>query len=206
MAHHPISFLALGDSYTVGESVPESERFVMQAVGKLKQEGIDIENPEIIARTGWTTGNLQDAMRNHNFRHPTYDLVSLLIGVNNQYQGKSLDEYEREFRGLLQRSIELSAHQPGHVIVISIPDYSVTPFAKRSDLAKSIISNQIKAFNAVNFCLSQKFGTRYLDITADTRQADQELDLIAEDGLHYSGLEYAVWARKMADLIKTLFP
>ncbi|MBA3673921.1 MAG: hypothetical protein H0W75_03035 [Chitinophagaceae bacterium] len=126
------TYLALGDSYTIGQSVAEAERFPNQTVALLRAQNIKINDPKIIATTGWTTKNLIDAL-NATPPQNNYDVVSLLIGVNNQYQGRSIDEYKTEFTLLLNRAIQYAANKPTHVFVLSIPDYSVTPFAQGSD-------------------------------------------------------------------------
>lgn len=198
----PFTWLALGDSYTIGESVESKDRYVMQAIKFLDEEGIRFQEPEIIATTGWTTTDLQQAMDKYAFK-PSYSFVTLLIGVNNQYQGKGLEEYSREFTKLLLRSIELAGNNLAHVIVISIPDYSVTPFAANSNREK--IAAEIDRFNEVNKKISSGMGVQYLDITPDSRMALQNSTLVAADGLHFSGKEYQIWATKLVPVIKEMF-
>ncbi len=193
------SWLALGDSYTIGEGVPEGERYAVQTIAQLKDKGIHFSNPQIIATTGWTTADLLRAL-NKALPEDHYDIVSLLIGVNNQYQGRSQAEYETEFTELLQRSILLAGNRPGHVIVLSIPDYSVTPFGQRTGQAARITA-EIDAFNAVNKKISVNFGVNYVDITAESRKAAGDPGLIAEDELHYSGKAYARWASLLSPRI-----
>ncbi len=198
------TYLALGDSYTIGQSVSESERYPAQAAKLLNDSGFHFFAPEIIATTGWTTDDLQNAINTHRFAYPVYDMVTLLIGVNNQYQGRSKLEYKDQFTRLLQQAISLAGGKASHVIVLSIPDYSVTPFAnERND--KSVIAAQIDSFNAINKEISQNYNTGYLYITDETRKAFTDHTLIASDGLHYSGKEYAIWAGKLAaDIEKIL--
>src|ERR1022692_1382372 len=176
------TYLALGDSYTIGQSVSESKRYPVQTVKLLNDSGIHFSDPEIIATTGWTTADLQNAINNHRFTDSVYDIVTLLIGVNNQYQGKSQSEYKEQFTALLQKSIQLARGKASHVIVISIPDYSVTPFASVSN--KVLIASQIDSFNAINKQVSRDYGTNYLYITDDSRKAATDPALIASDGLH----------------------
>jgi lysophospholipase L1-like esterase len=194
------TYLALGDSYTIGESVASTDRFPMQTVAQLKQEGIYFQVPEIIAVTGWTTGELIHHIEKNPPEKQPYDLVSLLIGVNNQYQGKSLEEYKGEFSLLLEKSIRFAGGRPGHVIVLSIPDYSVTPFSEGGDRVS--IARAIDSFNRINRALSLQYQVHYIGITEDSRKARSDASLVAEDGLHFSGKEYALWADKLSRLIR----
>lgn len=189
------SYLALGDSYTIGESVAESERFPAQTIGFLKKQNIDISDADIVAVTGWTTGDLLDALRK-NPPKKNYSMVTLLIGVNNQYQGKTLEEYKIEFNTLLHMAITYAGNLKSHVFVISIPDYSVTPFATDSDTAQ--IAKEIDAFNAANKSISLNAGVHYLDITPISREAKNNPALIAGDGLHPSAMQYKKWSELLA--------
>jgi lysophospholipase L1-like esterase len=189
----------LGDSYTIGQSVSEPERYPVQAAGLLRGGGLNMKEPEIIAVTGWTTQNLLDAIAGKTAT-PSYDIVTLLIGVNNQYQGRSLDEYKLQFTTLLTQSIQLAGGKPGHVIVLSIPDYSVTPFA--AGYNRAAIARDIDAFNAANQQLSAQYQVRWLNITTASRAAADDTSLMAADSLHFSGKEYGVWAGMLAPLIK----
>ena len=191
------TYLALGDSYTIGQSVLGAERFPNQTVSLLKSQGIKINDPKIIATTGWTTKNLIDAL-NANPPQNNYDVVSLLIGVNNQYQGRSIDEYKTEFTLLLNRAVQFAGNKPKHIFVLSIPDYSVTPFANGYDKAK--IAAEIDQFNSENKKISIQLGVNYLDITPISREADPAL--IASDGLHPSGKQYKRWADLLAPMIR----
>ncbi len=193
------TYLALGDSYTIGQSVSEAERFPNQTVQILRSQNIKINDPKIIATTGWTTKNLLDAINAVTL--PTnYDVVSLLIGVNNQYQGRSLDEYKSEFTLLLNRAIDYAGNKPLHVFVLSIPDYSVTPFASGSNKTK--IATEIDQLNAANKTIASQLGVNYLDITPISREPDPSL--IANDGLHPSGKQYKRWADLLAPMIKAI--
>jgi lysophospholipase L1-like esterase len=193
-------YLALGDSYTIGTSVTEADRYPVQTVALLKTQGIAMANAEIIATNGWTTADLIAATRDKPASND-YDVVSLLIGVNNQYRAGSIDEYRRQFNILLQRAIQLAGGRPSRVIVLSIPDYSVTPFASGSDKQK--IAREIDAFNEVNKTLSSDSKVTYLYITDESRKAAADPSLLAFDGLHFSGKAYAVWSASLAAMIKT---
>lgn len=196
-----IRYLALGDSYTIGESVPESGRFPNQLAALLTQEGHPTE-VKIVARTGWTTSELWDGIQKESLQ-PPYDLVSLLIGVNNQYRGYDSNEYREEFRFLLEKSIEYAAGDADHVFVFSIPDWGVTPFAKGQDATR--ISNEIDLFNSINREETEKGGAHYVDITPISRQALTDKSYIAPDGLHPSAAMYAQWSgTALPDVLKVL--
>lgn len=192
------TYLALGDSYTIGQSVLPSERFPVQAYNILSGMGIPLAPPEILATTGWTTTNLRDAIQVKNYQK-TFDLVSLLIGVNDQYQTRDTSGYRMRFTGLLIRSIELAGGKNDHVFVLSIPDYSVTPFAAQSDTA--FISRQIDQFNQINREVTVAYNCKYLEITNSTRAGRYDRSLIASDGLHPSGKEYEKWAARLAPMM-----
>lgn len=186
----PIRLLALGDSYTIGESVGVPERWPVQLAAALRERGIPAAEPVIVAQTGWTTGELLAGIEQQDPSGP-FDLVSLLIGVNNQYRGGSLDEYRSEFRLLLQRAIAFTGGDPGRVIVLSIPDWGVTPFASSRDRER--IASQIDQFNEVNREEAESAGAHYADITPISRQAATDRKLVAADGLHPSGMMYSAW-------------
>lgn len=193
------SYLALGDSYTIGSSVSAAERFPWQTIQLLRKENIDLADPEIIAVNGWTTVNLLNALNQNPPKKNAYTFVTLLIGVNNQYQGGSLDAYKRDFAGLLSRSISYAGGVKNHVFVLSIPDYSVTPFASGSNTKK--IASEIDAFNAANKSISINAGVHYIDVTAISRMAANDPSLIANDGLHPSGIQYARWSALLAPAV-----
>ncbi len=184
-----LRYLALGDSYTIGESVDESERWPIQLAEKLKQQGYSTE-VTIIARTGWTTDELWDGIQARDIT-PPYDLVSLLIGVNNQYRGRDIEEYREQFVFLLTKAIEYAGGDADKVIVLSIPDWGVTPFAGNHESRK--IAEAINQFNEVNRNETEKAGAHYIYITAISREAINDRSLIAGDGLHPSGKMYAMW-------------
>ena len=192
------SFLALGDSYTIGQSVTEVERFPNITAELLKAMGKGNSVPKIIATTGWTTTNLLAALA-ANPPGNNYDVVTLLIGVNNQYQGRSIAEYRMEFTQLLVKAIEYARGNKTHVFVLSIPDYSVTPFAQNSDIAR--IAMEIDLFNSVNKEISNAYGVNYLDITPISREGKTDNSLHANDGLHPSGKQYRRWATLLAPII-----
>ena len=186
-----IKFLALGDSYTIGESVAENERWPVQLAEALRRKGVAIAAPNIIATTGWRTDDLKRAVLAVN---PAHDqgLVSLLIGVNNQYQGKSAISYAPEFEELLNMAIALAGNDRSKVFVVSIPDYGYTPFGKEKQAS---ISKAIDDFNAVNRSITEKYGVQYFYITEISRKGLDDPTLVAEDGLHPSGKMYAEWVK-----------
>jgi len=192
------TYLALGDSYTIGEQVPYAENFPNQTVQLLKKENFDVADPVIIAVTGWTTDELAASIREHNL-HETFSFVTLLIGVNNQYRGRDLDNYKHEFRSLLEQAIVFANGNPHHVFVLSIPDWGVTPFAEGKDREK--IAREIDAYNKANKEITDEYKSYYLYITDSTREAAKDRSLVAGDGLHPSAKEYSVWAEHLAPLI-----
>jgi lysophospholipase L1-like esterase len=193
--------LALGDSYTIGEGVAETERWPVLLAERLRAEGIGVAAPRIIARTGWTTDELQAAIDRSKFAGP-FDLVTLLIGVNDQFRGRSVDTYRGEFRKLLQRAVEFAGRSPGKVIVLSIPDWGVTPFAAERDGAA--VGAEIDRFNAVNRAETKQAGAHYIEITEISRQARGDRKLIAGDGLHPSAAMYRRWAELVLPVAKNI--
>jgi lysophospholipase L1-like esterase len=185
------SFLALGDSYTIGEAVDPAEGWPAQLVQLLSKHNIDIADPEIIATTGWTTDELQKAIDREK-PGADYDLVSLLIGVNNQYRGYPVGQYRKEFEELLQQAITFAKGAPERVVVISIPDYGVSPFAADKDPDK--IALQLDEYNQISRSLAEQYGVIWVDITPGSRLAKNDAELIASDGLHPSGKMYSNWA------------
>ena len=196
-----LTYLALGDSYTIGQSVGAGDRYPVQAVRRLRDDSLYYKTPDIIAVTGWTTGNLLAAMP-ATTPNPPYHIVSLLIGVNNQYQHLSQSEYRTQFTELLQQSIQLAGNLSSHVIVLSIPDYSVTPFARGRD--RAFIAAQIDSFNTINREVSRAYQVAYVDVTEESRRAADDPSLIAGDSLHFSGKEYNIWAGMMEPLMKAI--
>lgn len=201
-----LTFLCLGDSYTIGESIPITESFPYQTIKLLRKEGFNFQPPEIIAKTGWTTDELQNAINDHKFL-PTYDFVTLLIGVNNQYRGRSVEEYKMEFESLLKQAVAFAGNNPDHVIVLSIPDWGVTPFAEArlpdgQGRDRKKIADEIDMYNAANKIISENYKVHYIDITPGTRKAATDKSLLAADGLHPSAKEYAEWTKELAFIIK----
>jgi len=191
-------YLALGDSYTIGEKVEEKDNFPNQTITLLNQSGKRFEEATIIAKTGWTTDELQEKLAQVRLAIP-FDIVTLLIGVNNQYRGRSADEYAVQFEQLLQQAIGYAGGKNQHVIVLSIPDWGVTPFA--ADRVRIKIAEEIDLFNSINKKIAAQYQVHYIDITPFTREAAHDLSLVAEDGLHPSGKDYKRWAVAVAKKI-----
>ena len=193
----PVRFLALGDSYTIGQSVWVSERWPAQLANALGKKGYNVAEVKYIAQTGWRTDDLEKAINN---QQPLtgYNLVSLLIGVNNQYQGGSTQTYTPQFDNLLRTAIQLAGNQPEHVFVLSIPDYAYTPFGR----GNMTISNQIDQFNIVNRFITQNYQVAYIDITPISRLGLVQPDLVASDGLHPSGAMYSLWVDEIMKKIE----
>lgn len=192
------SYLALGDSYTIGEQVRIHESFPYQTVQLLRKQGFSFYAPEIVAVTGFTTDELNELINDTVLQH-NYDFVSLLIGVNNQYRGRSIDDFKAEFEELLNTAIQFSGNKPGNVTVMSIPDWGVTPFAAGRNRVQ--IAKEIDAYNAVCKIISEKYQTHFIDITASQRKDGEQDDFLAPDKLHPSGKEYAKWAAQVSGQI-----
>ena len=201
LAGPPIPFLALGDSYTIGEGERAARRWPVQVAALARQRGLFLAKPKIIARTGWTTAELQDAIKAAN-NHQTYGLVSLLIGVNNQYRGQSVALYRSEFRALLATAIRFADGQPRHVVVLSIPDWGVTPFAEGRDRAQ--IALEIDQFNLVAHEECQHADVAFVDITPLTRAAAGDPKQFVADGLHYTGAQMQQWAALALPVVQQL--
>jgi len=182
-------YLALGDSYSIGEGVPEAGRWPMQLAARLRRDGLALDDPTIIATTGWTTDELSAAMDAAVFT-PPYELVSLLIGVNNQYRGRDGEDYRGEFRRMLERAITLAGGRAERVLVLSIPDWGVTPFAQASGRDVSRIAYELDVYNVIARDEVAARGARWVDITGISREHP---GLLAEDGLHPSAAQYALW-------------
>ncbi len=192
------SYLALGDSYTIGEQVPFAENFPNQTVRQLRKAGFAFYAAEIIAKTGWTTDELNDAIESTVFLKK-YDIVSLLVGVNNQYRGRSAVEFKIEFEQLLLKAIQFADNNPRRVFVLSIPDWGVTPFAEGRD--RKQVTKELDAYNLVCQHAAIAFQTHFINITASQRADVTKTEFIASDGLHPSGLEYKKWADKFVDAV-----
>jgi lysophospholipase L1-like esterase len=202
-ADRPLRWLALGDSYTIGEDVAEDGRWPVQLAALLGADGIAVDPPLIVARTGWTTDELSTAMDAADLVRE-YDLVTLLIGVNNQYRGRALDEYEAQFGALLERAITLAGQRAGRVLVLSIPDWGVTPFALRSGRDAARIGAELDAFNRAAAAICAGCGVAFVDITPISRDPGARPDMLAADGLHPSAAQYALWARRAMPAAKAL--
>ncbi len=196
-------YLALGDSYTIGEKVLPQDNFPNQVYAMMKNDSMDFQYPRIIAKTGWTTDELEGgivAASNADPLRSTYDFVSLLICVNNQYRGRSVESYKPEFEELLKKAIAYAGNTTERVVVLSIPDWGVTPFADGRDRAQ--IAREIDAYNAANKQIAEQYHVHYIDITPWTREAAADVTLLAPDGLHPSAKEYKRWAERIAFFFK----
>ena len=187
----PVTYLALGDSYTIGEGVQETDRWPMQFRQRLNNDSINCQEPRILARTGWTTADLLAAIDRTTDFDSTYDLVSLLIGVNNQFQRLPMEQYRRELPQLLDICLAKSGQQPDRVFMLSIPDYGVTPFGQGRD--QLTIARELDAYNAFADSLCQSLGITFFDITEQSRAAGADPEFLARDRLHPSGKMYAAW-------------
>ena len=192
------TYLDLGDSYIIGEQVLAEENFPNQTVALLNGK---LSIPQIIATTGWTTDELDAAITAANIT-TTFDIVSLLIGVNNQYRERTVNNFEIEFEHLLQRAIAFANNNSTHVVVLSIPDWGVTPFAEGRDREK--IAREIDAYNLVCKIAAQKFNTHFIDITTAQRLDGNKEEFLAADKLHPSGKEYTKWAKRLAEKINEI--
>lgn len=196
----PSSFLALGDSYTIGESVDAAMRWPNQLVAALNRSGLKFEQPQIVAKTGWTTDELLAALDQASLKE-SYDYVSLLIGVNNQYRGRSVTSFEPEFTVLLERAISYSNLKANGVFVVSIPDWGVMPFAEGRDARK--IALEIDTYNKSIERICKIYGVRFFDITEISRKASETPSFVASDGLHPSGEMYAAWVNEVRSFFKS---
>jgi lysophospholipase L1-like esterase len=201
-AEPSVRFLALGDSYTIGEGVAAAERWPDQLAAALKARDVSIDAPEIVARTGWTTDELAAAMNAHTF-HPPYALVTLLIGVNNQYRGRDLGNYRSEFRSLLERAIVLAGANPAHVVVVSIPDWGATRFGHESGRDRTVIARELDAYNAANAEIARMLHVGYADVTAASRDGGEHRDMLVGDGLHPSAAMYRRWVESILPAART---
>jgi lysophospholipase L1-like esterase len=189
MSQTSTKYLALGDSYTIGESVAEKERWPVQLAEALRKKGKSIEGPTIIATTGWRTDNLKNAIDIARVKEE-YGMVSLLIGVNNQYQGKPVETFTKEFEELLNTAIRLAGGKKENVFVVSIPDYGYTPFGKPK---QEKISKELDEYNNISRRIVEKYKVKYFYITDISRKGLEDPALVAEDGLHPSGKQYSQW-------------
>lgn len=197
-----LRYLALGDSYTIGESVEPEERWPVELVERLNHAGVDIEEPRIIAKTGWTTQDLLKAME-MELNNEKFDLVSVLIGVNNQYQDKSIEAYENDLHVLFKKAISHSSNGAEGVFALSIPDYGVTPFGSEREQE---IKKEIEEFNEVFRQVASEYDIAFYDITPISRDAKENPDLIAEDDLHPSAKMYELWVDLIIEEVRAQIP
>jgi lysophospholipase L1-like esterase len=188
-----LRYLALGDSYTIGEGVAEDGRWPLQLARALRDAGIPLADPRIVATTGWTTDELSAAI---DAAQPLgdYDFASLLVGVNNQYRGRTVDDYRAEFAGLLERAIRFAGGDPGRVLVLSIPDWGATRFGRESGRDTAAIARELDAYNAAARAICAARGVAFVDITGASRAHGADAAMLADDGLHPSARAYADWA------------
>ncbi len=196
-ARPPLRYLALGDSYTIGEAVAAGARWPAVLVERLRQDGMAIDDPRIVAVTGWTTDELAQGMDEAALA-PGYDLVTLQIGVNNQYRGRSVDDYGGELSALLARAIALAGDRPERVVVVSIPDWGVTRFAREQGGDPATIAAALDVFNASAREQAAGAGTHFVDVTPASRRHP---DLLADDGLHPSAAQYALWVKAILPIV-----
>lgn len=199
-----LKYLALGDSYTVGHDVTQDQSYPYQLAALLENQGLAIIPPRIIAKTGWTTSELQHGIE-LAADTVTYDMITLLIGVNNQYRGQSLTAYRKEFKRLLQSAVTFAGGNTAHVVVISIPDWGVTPFGKQSGRDADVIADEIDQFNRINKEETVAAGISYVNVTPGSKKAARDPSLTASDGLHPSGKMYQQWAALIAPVILKKF-
>ncbi len=201
-----ISYLALGDSYTIGEGIASTGRWSNQLAHALRARGIVLADPRIIATTGWTTDELSAAIDAAEATAPlgSFGLVSLAIGVNNQYRGRDVDNYRLELTTLLERAIDLAGGNRGHVLMLSIPDWGVTPFGQESGRDTARIASEIDAFNAAARTLCAERGVVFVTVTPVSRERGAETAMLASDGLHPSAQMYAEWARLTLPVVQQL--
>jgi lysophospholipase L1-like esterase len=201
MTQKSMTYLALGDSYTIGEGVPEADRYPNQLVKILSDQSINWELKQIIARTGWTTDELRKGIAEAGISEQTYDWVTLLIGVNNQYRGRDLDNYREEFNALLDQAIAFAKGREDRVMVVSIPDWGITPFAADRNTDKEKVAKEIDAFNAVKKEIAESKGVVFLEITKAYRETGALPESLVADKLHPSGLIYAEWAKGLSEIV-----
>ena len=202
-ADNPRTYLALGDSYTIGEGVDPDDRWPVQLARILRAEGVALDDPRIIATTGWTTDELSQAM---DSAEPLgeYGFVTLLIGVNNQYRERSHSEYRGDFHDLLRRAITLAGGRNGSVMVLSIPDWGVTPFATAQGRDPARIASDLDGYNAIAAELCAQHGVAFVDITGISREHGADPEMLVADGLHPSGAMYALWTAQALPVARRL--
>lgn len=205
MGDRKLTYLALGDSYTIGEGVGESDRYPNQLVRRLSKETFfNWKDPKIIAKTGWTVDELNEGINNTDLSDQPFDLVTLLIGVNNQYRGRPVNVFKTEFEAMLKRAITFAGDKPDHVVVISIPDWGVTPFATSRGTDKTKVAGEIDKYNQAKKEVCDNYGVFFIDITEDYRKIGAIPEMVVEDNLHPSGLVYTRWTDKLFKKVSTL--
>ena len=187
-----LRFLALGDSYTIGEGVAADGRWPVALASRLRAQGVPLGEPQILAVTGWTTDELAAAIERESLQ-PPYDLVSLLIGVNNQYRGRDIFNFRDEFGALLQRALAFAGGRASRVLAVSIPDWGVTPFARLNGHDPARIAAAISPAARLNVSIAARAGVVYVDVTAASRQAGAAPDQLVDDALHPSAAQYSRW-------------
>ncbi|MET0289797.1 MAG: SGNH/GDSL hydrolase family protein [Pseudoxanthomonas sp.] len=191
----PARYLALGDSYTIGEGVLRADRWPVQLAHALRAQGVALEDPQLIATTGWTTDELATGIAEAAPQGP-FALVSLLIGVNNQYRGRPLEEYRVQFGQLLLQALDFADGDAARVLVLSIPDWGVTRFAAQQQRDPARIASEIDAFNAVAQEACTAHGVAFVDITPVSREHGADVRMLVDDGLHPSAAMYAHWTAR----------
>lgn len=197
----PLHFLALGDSYTIGESVSESDRWPIQLTDSLSSKGIIVQKTDIIATTGWTTDELLAGIETAS-PDSSYTLVSLLIGVNNQYRGYEISQYRKEFECLLKKAITFAGGNAQRVFVVSIPNYGVTPFGKQR--GEDRIRQELLEYDAIADSIVTSYGIPFVNITPISEEAKEDESLVAEDNLHPSGKQYTLWVEEILPVVLQL--
>lgn len=200
-----LAYLALGDSYTIGEGVDKSDRYPNQLVKRLSKETFfNWKNPKIIAKTGWTVDELNEGINGTRLSDQPFDLVTLLIGVNNQFGERPLNVYKTEFEAMLKRAIRFAGDKPDHVVVLSIPDWGVTPFAINRGSDKAKVASEIDAYNQAKKEVCDNYRVAFIDITEDYREIGANPEMVVEDKLHPSGLVFTRWADELFKRVSTL--
>lgn len=205
MTNKKLTYLALGDSYTIGEGLKASDRYPNQLIQKLRKSSSDEwQEPKIIAKTGWTVDELAEAINQAALGEQTFDLVTLSIGVNNQYRGRSVEDYKIEFEAMLKRAIAFAGNKAEKVIVLSIPDWGVTPFAFAKGVDQAQIAFEIDTFNQAKKKLCDTYQVQYIDISTDYRKVGGKTRMVVEDNLHPSKTVHRQWTEKLFNHISTL--
>jgi lysophospholipase L1-like esterase len=203
--HKSLTYLALGDSYTIGEGVELSDRYPVQLVQEWnKTAKTQFNSPLIIAKTGWTVDELEAGIQANPPAAEGYDLVTLLIGVNNQYRGRSVESFEVDFEKMLQRAVVFAKGNKSRVIVLSIPDWGVTPFASQKGVDPDQVAKAINAYNKAKKEICNKLGIKFIDITDDYRMDGGLPEGVVEDQLHPSKLIYGQWTSKLLSELKKI--